>query len=82
MATAHRAKGFSFVVRSRDHAPAHVHVWKGKDWARVTIPAKAEKALVQENWGLKTQELHWAVNEVETHAAKMMRKWKEVHGEK
>lgn len=72
MPTLLRVDGFKFFFYANDHEPAHVHVIKGDDWAKVEL-----QSLEVVYASLKQQELKKAVGIIEKHQQEFLEAWHE-----
>lgn len=75
MPTVLREEGFAIVVYPNDHLPYHVHVIKAESEAKINL----DPVEVVTN-RMKPQDLRKALKIVITHQAKLIEKWKEIHG--
>ena len=77
MITIYRMRGLRIIIYANDHDPAHVHVFRNKDEARINL-AGPELVYVD---GLKRQDVRLALEIVRENAAAFMQKWLEIHGQ-
>lgn len=80
MPTIHREDGFSIRLYPGDHAPPHVHVWKGRDWVRVTIGDEKTPAVVLSSKGMNDRDIVRAVRLVDANWERCRDRWREVNG--
>lgn len=80
MPTVHREEGFDIIVYPNDHAPAHVHVFKGDGTIQINIGNADTAASVIEAWNMKPKDVARAVEIVGENWQALLRKWKEIHG--
>ena len=78
--------GWKIVVNSNDHAPPHVHVYRGGRTCRVTIGVPGETSPAPFPWPepkkttMDAREVAEAVRRVAREQATAFEKWREVHG--
>jgi hypothetical protein len=77
MATVLRVDGFSVVVRTRDHHPAHVHVFCSGDGEEAVIDLAPVG--IRELRGMRAKHAVKAVRIVEDAADYLMNCWEEIH---
>lgn len=77
MATAHREDGFEFRIWSNDHAPPHVHAWKAGGMAKIELTGYA----VVKVRHMGAADVIRAVRIVAANRNKLMKAWRETHGE-
>lgn len=80
MATVLRVGGFQFIIRTDDHAPAHVHVRTASGWAKIELPNQSRAARVVPPTTMRVADVRKAVRIVEENAELLHEKWKEIHG--
>ena len=66
-----RESGYQFVIYSNEHEPAHVHVYKGDDVARIQL----EPVQVLNNWGYNTREISKILSIVGEHQEFLIAAW-------
>ncbi|MGH8435530.1 MAG: DUF4160 domain-containing protein [Pseudomonas sp.] len=81
MPTVLRVEGFQVRIYTRDHRPAHVHVWKPGDWARIDLPTGQHGAQVVAVAGMSAADVVRAVRIVEAHVEVLMEAWERYHGD-
>ena len=77
MSTVHRESGFTFRIWSNDHAPPHIHAWKGG----AVVVVELDPIAVREVKDMKANDIVRAVRIVEAQREKMLSKWRELHDE-
>ena len=81
MVQVHREKGFVFKINTDDHGPPHIHAWKAGHEVLINLPTRSVPASIREIRGaMKHSDIVDAVEIVEDNAARMWKKWKELHG--
>lgn len=65
------------MIYPNDHPPAHVHVWRGDDEARVLL----DPVEVLNSRGYGPRELSTIVEIVRSHQAQLASAWRDIHGE-
>jgi hypothetical protein len=76
MPTPIRQAGFDVVIRTKDHEPPHVHVFKGGASAKIELEPIA---LVKES-GMSKKDLRAAIAIVANHQASLLETWRRIHG--
>jgi hypothetical protein len=76
MPTVLRLDGFELVIRSSDHAPPHVHVFKAGSELKVEL----SPLVARERYGMTNRDAARAERIVATHAELLLAKWEEIHG--
>lgn len=79
MPTVLRLGGFSFRAYLDDHAPAHVHGWKGGGWVSIRLPEKGEIARPIRSARMKDADVARAVHIVEANADILWNEWRRYH---
>lgn len=80
MPTIIRHGGFRVVIYTDDHAPAHVHVFYGREELLVSLGSDTEPVGVRTNRGMKPQRILKALRLVADHQALLLERWREIHG--
>ena len=75
MPTVLRSGGFDMVIRTADHGPPHVHVFKAKTQAKIAL---GPVSVLLDNMAPK--DLVRAVRLVEDNADTLLARWREIHG--
>jgi hypothetical protein len=81
MATIFRSCGLRFMIYSNDHPPPHVHVVGPGREARVQLGDFGMPPSVMTNDGLSRRELAFALIEIDTQQARLLQRWREIHGD-
>ncbi|NEP76348.1 DUF4160 domain-containing protein [Okeania sp. SIO2G5] len=79
MSTVHREQGFRFFVYPNDHEPAHVHVQKAQDWAKIQVSGD-ELELLEVSRKMKAKDINKMLDIAEEHHKKLLTGWEEIHG--
>lgn len=69
-------RGYRVVMYLNDHAPAHVHVKKDRNEARVQL----EPVQIMDNWGYNPREISAIVEIIEQHQAFLLDVWDSYFG--
>lgn len=87
MVTIHRSDGFRVIIYTNDHAPAHVHVIKGKKKqpgggeVKINLVASnGNPSLIWARGDLSKSDLRKAMDIVAQHQDKFIVEWKRIHG--
>lgn len=70
-----RQDGYIFVIYPNDHAPAHVHVKKAENDARIRL----DPVEVLHNWGFSNRELQRILEITSTNQAMLLGAWNRIH---
>ena len=76
MPTVLRAEGFEVVIRTDDHEPPHVHVWKAGQQVKISL----EAVRVLRRAGLEDRLVAKALRLVLTHREQLLEAWRSLHG--
>jgi hypothetical protein len=76
-----QANGFSVHIRTRDHHPSHVHVFKGGGQAKIVLGSEGNLPSLDRAWGMSDRELVKAMNLVLTHQDRLLAEWRRIYGE-
>ena len=68
--------GYDVVIRTNDHEPPHVHVFKGDGEAKINI-SPVELVAV---WNMKKQVARRARSIVEGNQEFLLERWRDIHG--
>ena len=71
-----REAGFSFIIYTDDHAPAHAHVKKAGNEAKIEI----DSLRVIWYWGFNSKEIRRAKESMDQNRDLLMTRWNELHG--
>ena len=77
MPTVHREGKLRFVVWSNDHSPPHVHAFTPEGEAVIELGCGG---LLRSVSGMRTRDVMAAVRIVLREEARLMLKWREIHG--
>lgn len=79
MITVHRAAGFSVVIFTNDHEPAHVHVFKdGEAKINLASPGDAPELVWAEY--MTRADIRRAMAIVTEQRDRLLARWNEIHG--
>ncbi len=67
--------GFSVRIRTNDHEPMHVHVFKADGEAKINI----ENAEVVKIWNMSAKDVKKAEEIVSENSEMLAEKWREIH---
>jgi hypothetical protein len=81
MATLINKDGFSVRIRSNDHLPPHVHVFKAGGEAKINLGSERERPSLVELWNMSDKDATRALKLVTAHQVELLEKWREIHGE-
>ena len=79
MVMVHRQHGFSFVIYSDDHLPAHVHVL-GDGESKVVIRGDDGWPFIMSAVGFNTRDRRRAMDVVLERQTELLARWHEIHG--
>lgn len=77
MPTLVRQNGFRVMIHTDDHAPAHVHCYRGKKLVVVTLADLS----VRDRQHASNRDVQVAVRIVEQHRDRLLQAWRDCHGE-
>ena len=75
MPTVLRQDGYTVRIYLNDHSPAHVHVFKAENEARITLEDKD----VMSNIGFHNREISRILEIIEEHQDELLAAWDEYH---
>lgn len=78
MPTVLKIRSFRFAIRFNDHAPAHVHVYKGGGQAKIEIGA-AQPRLMRV-WNMSASDVRTAIELATDNYRLLVTEWKKIHG--
>jgi hypothetical protein len=70
-----RGYGYDVRIYTKDHAPAHVHVFNGDNEAKIGLDPVVEL----ENWGFTNREVKQILELVETNREILLMEWDKYH---
>lgn len=70
-----REHGFDVRIYTKDHAPAHVHVFNGNSEAKIGL----EPVEVLENWGFSNREIKNILELVQEYQERLLQVWDTYH---
>lgn len=86
MPTEIREDGFEIVLNTDDHAPPHVHAYKGGTTCRIAIGRPGETPPAHYPWKkprkttMRARDIVRAIELVGAHQDALLAKWEEIHG--
>jgi hypothetical protein len=69
-----------FKVLTRDHDPAHVHVYKAGETAKIGLGDEENGPYLMVNVGMKAKDLRVAMEVVGRNQAMFLAAWRKTHG--
>ncbi len=72
--------GFDVMIYTKDHPPAHVHVWKAGVEVVINLGNGYTRVSVRENRGMSTKNIVKAVRIVGNNQMYLLEKWRDIHG--
>jgi len=72
--------GFDVMIYTRDHPPAHVHVWKAGGEAVINLGSDAAAPSIREINRMPKKNVRKAVRIIEENQTFLLVKWREIHG--
>jgi len=79
MITVYRAAGFSIVIFTNDHEPAHVHVFKG-DEAKINLAGPDDGPELVWAVDMTRADVRRAMTIVTEQRGRLLARWNEIHG--
>jgi hypothetical protein len=70
-----REYGFDVRLFTKDHPPAHVHVFGGDNEAKVSL----EPVAVMDNWGFNNREVRAILDLIEDNKTMLLSEWDKYH---
>jgi hypothetical protein len=80
MPTILTCQGTTFKILTRDHDPAHVHVYRAGDAAKIGLGDEENGPYLMLNVGMKAKDLRQALEIVEQNQAMLLAAWRKYHG--
>lgn len=80
MSTILNLNGFRFIIWLNDHAPPHIHVFKGGGEAKIAIGDNAKSPWLMIVNGLTKQDARQALIITATHQHVFVTAWEKIHG--
>lgn len=80
MPTVLNINGFRIIIWPDDHEPPHVHAFKGKGEAKISIGNDNEPPRLVTIYGLSKQEIRQAWDMVAEHQDALLTAWRGIHG--
>lgn len=72
--------GFAIHLRTRDHPPPHVHVFKGGHQAKIGLSGAEAMPFVMRVWGMSDRDLVRAMNLMLEHQDRLLDEWRKFYG--
>jgi len=72
--------GFRIIIRTRDHNPPHVHVYKADGQITIALGSETEPIAIVANWMKNRLDTKKAVAIVEENQLHLLAKWREIYG--
>jgi hypothetical protein len=79
MSTVLRINGFKVRIRTNDHPPPHVHVFKGDGQIKINIGSETEPAEMVRVWGMTRSDAKRALAIVEENKMYLLGNWRKYH---
>jgi hypothetical protein len=67
-------------IFTADHAPPHVHVYHGRAWVRIRLPAPGSPAYPLHAARMASRDILEAIRLVERYRGQLVSAWREIHG--
>ena len=67
--------GYDVRLYTKDHPPAHVHVFNGENEAKVGL----DPMEILDNWGFRERELKQIMELIENNREMLLREWDQYH---
>lgn len=80
MPTILNINGFRFIIWPADHEPPHVHVFKGKSEAKISIGDDNEAPCFITIYGLTKQEARQVLEMTNENQQQLLTAWRNIHG--
>ncbi len=80
MGTVLREEGYRVVVRTTDHLPPHVHVFKAGHHVKISIGDYNTAPVVLRDWGAPEKLVNRAVRLVGEHQEMLLERWRQIYG--
>lgn len=80
MPTVLLSMGFAFKVLTRDHDPAHVHVYRNDTTAKIGLGSEEVAPYLILNLGMSTKDLRKALEIIEQNQTMFLIAWRKYHG--
>ena len=78
MVTVHRAAGFSIVIFTNDHEPAHVHVFKDGE-AKINLAGSGDAPKLVWAMDMTRADIRRAMTIVTEQRDRLLARWNEIH---
>lgn len=79
MPTVLRLDGLEFFIYTNDHQPAHVHVFRGREEAKIAIGDDRVAPYVLDPGVMPGRDVRMAVHIVAEHQAVLLGVWRKLH---
>ncbi len=80
MPTILRQNGFEIVIRTHDHEPPHVHVFRGGTEVIINLGIGAGFPAIRDVNGMSRQNVRRAFEIAVQNNGMFLRRWREIHG--
>lgn len=80
MPTVFRQNGFTFIIRTADHLPPHVHVFYGGEEVLLNIGIAGEQPTIYRLENMRRQNIRRALEIAATRNDELLARWREIHG--
>jgi hypothetical protein len=71
--------GFRIIIRTRDHNPPHVHIYKADGQIKIALGSETEPIEIVDSW-MHRSDARKAVAIVEENRMHLLAKWREIYG--
>jgi len=68
------------MIYTKDHPPAHVHVWKAGDQVLINLGDEQTRVSVRENRGMSARNILKASRIAGAYQEYLLEKWRDIHG--
>ncbi len=72
--------GFDVMIYTKDHLPAHVHVWKAGGEVVIDLGGDVVAPSIREHKRMRKENVRKAVGIVEENQMVLLIQWREIHG--
>jgi hypothetical protein len=79
MSTVLRVNGFKVRIRTHDHPPPHVHVFKGDGQVKINIGSETDPAKIVRVWGMTHSDAKKALAIVEENQMYLLANWRKYY---
>jgi hypothetical protein len=68
------------MIYTKDHPPAHVHVWKAGNQVLINLGDEQTRVSVRENRGMSAKSIVKAARIAGDYQEYLLEKWRDIHG--